>query len=329
VSQYEQDPGPEVGAFHAETGVAAASLPEAKGLDPKDLPDLGPPAENAPSPNPPAEPKPVVEQPPTPPGAPPAVVGTDEPEDDPEYVLEEFAEHFEDARQQGDGSYMALCPVHDDTTPSLHISLGDEEDRILLHCHTGCNTEQVLEAVGLDWQNTFINDREDGDGGTPRPRRPKRLLDEEAKVRDEVYRGFIEHLELSTEDRAALKARGLSDEVIDRNGYRTLTPTSVDRACHEVWKRFGLDALQRIPGFRVHGMPDPRMKADKLYAVVFSSTQGLLIPVRIRSAGSSRPRSERATPAGSTSGSAARPPCPTSRSAPPCPPRWSESPRGR
>lgn len=41
----------------------------------------------------------------------------------------------------------AQCPGHDDGKPSLSIT--DKDDRVLIHCHAGCHTEDVVEALGL------------------------------------------------------------------------------------------------------------------------------------------------------------------------------------
>lgn len=49
--------------------------------------------------------------------------------------------------RSGDG-LAAQCPAHDDRAPSL--SLGEGADgRALLHCHAGCDTTAILEALGL------------------------------------------------------------------------------------------------------------------------------------------------------------------------------------
>jgi len=44
--------------------------------------------------------------------------------------------------------WLAKCPAHDDGTPSLSISTGTD-GRILLHCHAGCTTDAVCEALGI------------------------------------------------------------------------------------------------------------------------------------------------------------------------------------
>ena len=54
--------------------------------------------------------------------------------------------------------FMAQCPVpshgrgRGDVNPSLHVSVGTY-DRALLHCHVGCATEQVVEALGLSFED--------------------------------------------------------------------------------------------------------------------------------------------------------------------------------
>ena len=53
--------------------------------------------------------------------------------------------------------YTALCPAHEDKTPSLAIS--EKEGKILLHCHAGCTTESIVTAMGLEMKDLFIKDR--------------------------------------------------------------------------------------------------------------------------------------------------------------------------
>ena len=42
--------------------------------------------------------------------------------------------------------WIACCPAHDDRTPSLSISDGDD-GRVLVHCHAGCEQAQVITAL--------------------------------------------------------------------------------------------------------------------------------------------------------------------------------------
>ena len=45
-------------------------------------------------------------------------------------------------RKSGSG-WSARCPAHEDHSPSLSISEGDD-GRVLLHCFTGCTTEDSV-----------------------------------------------------------------------------------------------------------------------------------------------------------------------------------------
>lgn len=53
------------------------------------------------------------------------------------------------------GSYIiARCPAHDDTDPSLSISQ-DDNGKVLIHCHKGCNQANVVQACGLSFSDLF------------------------------------------------------------------------------------------------------------------------------------------------------------------------------
>lgn len=56
-------------------------------------------------------------------------------------------------RRSGAG-WMALCPEHADSTPSLSVTEGDD-GRTLLKCQAGCETAAVLAAIGLGWPDLF------------------------------------------------------------------------------------------------------------------------------------------------------------------------------
>lgn len=45
------------------------------------------------------------------------------------------------------------CPNHKDSNPSMVVSLGDE--RILMHCHAGCPTPEIVERIGLTMADLF------------------------------------------------------------------------------------------------------------------------------------------------------------------------------
>ena len=52
-----------------------------------------------------------------------------------------------------DGERKALCPAHKDHKPSLSVT--ETPGRILVYCHSGCSTEAIVEALGLQMKNLF------------------------------------------------------------------------------------------------------------------------------------------------------------------------------
>ena len=57
-------------------------------------------------------------------------------------------------RQTGKHQFMARCPAHDDRTASLSIGEGND-GKILLHCQAGCESSDVLSALGLVSSDLF------------------------------------------------------------------------------------------------------------------------------------------------------------------------------
>jgi hypothetical protein len=55
------------------------------------------------------------------------------------------------------GSWTARCPAHADKGPSLAVR-ENEDGRILLHCFAGCETANVLGAIGMDMTDLFPPD---------------------------------------------------------------------------------------------------------------------------------------------------------------------------
>ncbi len=57
-------------------------------------------------------------------------------------------------KQTGPGRWIARCPAHQDSSPSLSIRELDD-GRILLHDFGGCGTDEVLAALGLTMSDLF------------------------------------------------------------------------------------------------------------------------------------------------------------------------------
>ena len=98
----------------------------------------------------------------------------------------------------GHGKYKAKCPSHDDRTPSLHIKECDD-GHTLIHCFAGCESESVLDAVGLTFAALFK------EGSTYSHIKPQKwlnasdaiaTLDHEALVVAIIGADFLEHKEI-------------------------------------------------------------------------------------------------------------------------------------
>lgn len=75
---------------------------------------------------------------------------------------------FGDVEEQSDGGYLARCPAHDDSRPSLRIWRGDD-NKVRLTCRAGCPPESILAATRLTWSDLF---NATGDGLTVSAERP-------------------------------------------------------------------------------------------------------------------------------------------------------------
>ena len=70
--------------------------------------------------------------------------------------FDNFVMHLDDRvklRKSGRG-YICCCPAHDDKSPSLSVSEGDD-GRVLVYCHAGCTPREIAESVGLRIQDLF------------------------------------------------------------------------------------------------------------------------------------------------------------------------------
>ena len=57
-------------------------------------------------------------------------------------------------KRTGNGRYLACCPAHLDKRPSLAVREKDD-GIILVRCFAGCSVEEVLHAVGLEFDALY------------------------------------------------------------------------------------------------------------------------------------------------------------------------------
>lgn len=69
-------------------------------------------------------------------------------------TVEEVLNRLSGVRKTANG-WQAQCPAHEDRKASLSVSMADE--RILMHCHAGCETPAILEKIDLKPRDLFLN----------------------------------------------------------------------------------------------------------------------------------------------------------------------------
>lgn len=68
-------------------------------------------------------------------------------------MIERLTGHDCHPKQRG-GAWLARCPSHADSTPSLTVSQG-KDGRVVVHCFAGCTTEAIVGALGMGMQDLF------------------------------------------------------------------------------------------------------------------------------------------------------------------------------
>ena len=85
--------------------------------------------------------------------------------------IDRVLERLQGVRRNGAG-WTALCPSHEDRSPSLSVSEADGGN-ILLHCFVGCTAEAIVEVIGLELRDLFAEpgrrDRRGGGGASIPP----------------------------------------------------------------------------------------------------------------------------------------------------------------
>ncbi|MBM4069184.1 MAG: DUF3854 domain-containing protein [Planctomycetes bacterium] len=196
--------------------------------------------------------------------------------------IDQFLARLTGVIETGTG-WKACCPCSrhgrdgKDKKPSLSVSLG-EDKKIILFCFAGCNTDDIIADMGLEYRDLRPKDEAEAtvdssanaaDTAPVTYDRPRPADSIDAALHHSVYSVLQAKLTLSDTHRQNLRDRGLSDEQIDLRGYRSLSYFSVRQGLGALREQFG-QALLQVPGF-VH-------KDGKICAVEMPA--GILIPIR-------------------------------------------------
>ena len=78
-------------------------------------------------------------------------------------ILIDLISRLMGVKQRGN-RWSAICPAHDDRSPSLSISDGNKG--ILIRCWAGCTVEEICRSLGIEPKDLFY------DASLPRSQRP-------------------------------------------------------------------------------------------------------------------------------------------------------------
>ena len=121
-----------------------------------------------------------------------------------------------------DGMHRCPGPSHarHDRSPSLKVSHAPDDGRILLHCHAGCSTEEILRAWGATWADLWP------DGAVmpprqwpPRPARPASIPPEA----EEAFTDGLARLDRAAARRAEWAPESRASELIRAMHRRAAT----------------------------------------------------------------------------------------------------------
>lgn len=69
-------------------------------------------------------------------------------------MIENILAVLDKVKRTGPNNWMACCPAHDDSNPSMTLHAADD-GRILVKCFAQCSFEEIVGAVGLGWEPWF------------------------------------------------------------------------------------------------------------------------------------------------------------------------------
>lgn len=67
---------------------------------------------------------------------------------------EEFLSRCQKVRRTGPNRWIACCPAHEDSSPSLNVK-EEADGKVLVICRALCDTQAILDAAGLPWSVLF------------------------------------------------------------------------------------------------------------------------------------------------------------------------------
>ena len=74
-------------------------------------------------------------------------------------TTQEILQHFNGVEKRNINKWQCKCPTHDDKNASLSVEQASD-GRTLLKCHAGCNTRDIVSAVGLNMSDLYTQPKQ-------------------------------------------------------------------------------------------------------------------------------------------------------------------------
>lgn len=110
-------------------------------------------------------------------------------------------------RRDHQQSWIACCPAHDDSSPSLQVDVG-ASGNTLIHCWSGCSVEEVCDSVGIKMVSLFPDDGYRQESYRKKPHK------------DNDYHEFVLHI--SKQQRKNGKKQSKADKVAEMESFMAL-----------------------------------------------------------------------------------------------------------
>ena len=159
--------------------------------------------------------------------------------------------------------WQARCPGHDDRAPSLSVS--EENGRLLLHCHAGCDVNRITSALGLKLSDLFEKTVETISSPPLKPK-PGRELP------------LNTHTPTPSEVRTIATLRNVCSEAVNVAARRGVLRCGIVRGA-ECWFLIDGDALGCVQARRMDGTPFP-MGERAAKALTLAGSR--LVPIGLR-----------------------------------------------
>lgn len=144
-----------------------------------------------------------------------------------------------DMVKKAGAGFQARCPAHEDRAPSLSLGYGSKQP-VVLNCHAGCDSEDILKAIGLEWKD-LSTPREDrpADGDTWTPAGPAIAIydytDADGKLLYQVCRTATKDFRQRRPDPAKKSGWAWNLNGVSRTLYRLPKVIDAVKSGREVW----------------------------------------------------------------------------------------------